>query len=66
MKYKRLSVEELQALEQEFINFLAAAQITAPDWVKMKENEFAKAEELVDVFSYMVFDKVLKKDNVSH
>jgi len=61
MKYKRLSVEELQALEPEFINYLAAAQITAQDWVKMKEKDFTKAEELVDVFSDMVYDKVLKK-----
>jgi hypothetical protein len=61
MKYKRLAPEELQHLEKEFISFLASAQITAPDWEKMKKNEAEKANELIDVFSDVVYDKVLKK-----
>ncbi len=61
MKYKRLTPEELQALEKEFVNFLAAAQITGSDWVKMKANELTKAEELIDVFSDVVYDKILRK-----
>ncbi len=61
MKYKRLAASELQHLEKEFINFLASAQITGPDWEKMKVNEFQKAEELIDVFSDVVYDKVLSK-----
>ncbi|HRG52183.1 MAG TPA: DUF6495 family protein [Bacteroidia bacterium] len=61
MKYKRLSTEELKELEPEFINFLAAAQITGPDWDKMKKNELVKAEELIEVFSDMVYEKVLSK-----
>ena len=60
MKYRRLTEEELQALEQEFINFLAAAQITGPDWEKMKINEPQVAEELIDAFSDLVYEKVLK------
>lgn len=61
MKYKRLSNEDLQQLEKEFVNFLASAQITAQDWQKMKINELAKAEELIDVFSDVVYDKVMSK-----
>lgn len=61
MIYKRLSPEELQALEKDFILFLAHAQITGPDWEKMKKEEPIKAEELIDVFSDVVYDKVLKK-----
>ncbi len=61
MKYKRLTNEELQALEKEFVNFLASAQITGPDWEKMKKNEIEKAEELIDVFSDVVYDKVTNK-----
>lgn len=61
MKYKRLSTEELAALENDFIHFLASAQITGPDWQKMKTNEIDKAEELIDVFSDVVYDKVLRK-----
>jgi len=61
MKYKRLTNEELQALEKEFVNYLAAAQITASDWEKMKKDELQKAEELIDVFSDMVYEKVMGK-----
>ncbi|MES2590800.1 MAG: DUF6495 family protein [Bacteroidota bacterium] len=61
MKYKRLTSEELQALEKEFIHFLSSAQITGQDWLKMKEKELEKAEELIDVFSDMVYEKVMSK-----
>lgn len=61
MKYKRLTTEELQALEKEFIHFLSSAQITGPDWEKMKKNEPDKVNELIDVFSDAVYDKVLSK-----
>ncbi|MCX6296051.1 MAG: DUF6495 family protein [Bacteroidetes bacterium] len=61
MKYKRLAKEELVELENEFVNFLASAQITGSDWEKMKQNEVEKAEELIDVFSDMVYEKVMIK-----
>jgi len=61
MKYKRLNKEELEALQQDFVNFLAAAQITGPDWEKMKKEEIHNADELIDVFSDMVYEKVLGK-----
>lgn len=61
MKYKRLSSEELQHLEKDFIGFLAHAQITGLDWEKMKKEEIEKANELIDVFSDVVYDKVLRK-----
>lgn len=60
-KYKRLSTDELQALEKEFINFLSSMQITGADWEKIKLNETSKAEELIAVFSDVVYDKVLSK-----
>jgi NAD-specific glutamate dehydrogenase len=61
MKYKRLTLEELNTLEKEFIQFLSSAQITASDWEKMKSAEPKKAEELIDVFSDVVYDKVMQK-----
>ncbi|CAN5500552.1 DUF6495 family protein [soil metagenome] len=61
MKYKRLSIEELKELEKEFVSFLATAQITGGDWEKMKKEEAEKAEELIDVFSDLVYDKVMSK-----
>lgn len=60
-KYKRLQPEELQALEKEFVHFLASAQITGKDWEKLKETELEKANELIDVFSDLVYAKVLRK-----
>jgi len=63
MKYKRLTNEELQLLEKEFVHFLSSAQITGADWEKMKKNELENAEELIAVFSDMVYEKVLSKIN---
>jgi PKD repeat protein len=48
-------------LQLDFINFLASMQITAADWEKMKKEENKKANELIDVFSDIVYDKVLSK-----
>lgn len=61
MKYKRLESTELKELEKEFVRFLASAQITGNDWEKMKTNETEKAEELIDVFSDLVYEKVMNK-----
>lgn len=61
MKYKRLESAELKELEKEFIHFLSAAQITGADWEKMKVAEMEKAEELIEVFSDLVYEKVMGK-----
>ncbi|NRA49043.1 MAG: hypothetical protein HRU12_07900 [Phaeodactylibacter sp.] len=60
MKYRRLRNDELQELEKEFINFLAANQVTADDWEKIKTAEPEKADGLIEIFSDMVFDRVLE------
>lgn len=59
MKFKRLPQKDLEALEKDFIQFLASHSITANDWVKMKESELEKAEELIDIFSDMVYSKAM-------
>lgn len=59
MKYRRLDKEELKELEQEFIQFLASNTVTADDWVKLKAENPEKAEQLIDIFSDIVFDKIL-------
>ncbi|MEL6721158.1 MAG: DUF6495 family protein [Bacteroidota bacterium] len=61
MKYRRLNQEELDELEPEFINFLAGNSITAPDWEKMKLAFPEKVEGLIEIFSDVVFDKILGK-----
>lgn len=58
MKYRRLQNDELQTLEKDFIDFLASQSIPADTWEKMDKK---KKSGLVDIFSDMVFDKVLEK-----
>ncbi len=61
MKYKLLESAELKELENEFIHFLSSAQITATDWEKMKIDKIQEANELIAVFSDLVYEKVMNK-----
>jgi len=61
MKYARLTKEQLEELNQEFINFLATQSITADEWAKLKEEKPQVAEEEIDVFSDLVWEGVLKQ-----
>ena len=60
MKYRRLSNAELQELEKDFVKFLATTHVTADDWVKLKKNDPLKVEELIEIYSDIVYDKTLK------
>lgn len=59
MKYRKLAKAELEELETEFVRFLAANTVTGEDWVKTKSNTPEKAEQLIELFSDLVFDKIL-------
>ena len=59
MKYQRLTKEQLEELHVEFINFLATQSITADEWSDIKQNKPEVAEEEIDVFSDLVWEKVL-------
>ena len=61
MKYRRLKKDELEELKTEFIRFLASHTITGQDWSRLKTEEPQKANELVDIFSDIVFENILKK-----
>ena len=61
MKYTRLTKEQFEELNQEFINFLATQSITAKEWKEIKELKPAVAEEELDVFSDLVWEGVLSK-----
>jgi len=61
-KYRLLNAEELQELEKEFIDFLVLNGITADDWVKVKKDQ-AKADRMVELFSDVVFEKILRQIN---
>ncbi len=62
-KYRILSTEELKHFEPEFINYLVVNGITAEDWEKMKREEPEKAGKIVDLFSDVIMEGVLRKVN---
>ena len=61
MKYTRLSKEQLEELQQEFINFLATQSITGEEWGKLKKEKPEVAEDEIDVFSDLVWEGLLTK-----
>jgi hypothetical protein len=61
MKYKRLTREQLEELQPEFINFLATQSITAEEWGQIKKDNPLVAEEELDVFSDLVWEGVLHR-----
>ena len=61
VKYRRLSGDELQELEQEFKQYLITNGIYDEEWRVMNTENPTKAVELVDLFSDLVMDKALSK-----
>lgn len=61
MKFRRLTNEELEHLEKEFIDFLCSNTVTADDWESLKVNEPENAEALIEMFSDVVLEKVYTK-----
>ncbi|MDA7567819.1 DUF6495 family protein [Flavobacteriaceae bacterium] len=59
MKYTRLTKEQFEEMQQEFINFLAAQSITADEWQTIKTNTPDVADQELDVFSDLVWEGVL-------
>jgi len=63
MKYQRLTKEQFEELQQEFINFLATQSITAQEWSELKATKPEVAEQELDVFSDLIWEGVLSKVN---
>lgn len=61
MKYQRLSSAELENLKEDFIRFIASQGIDADAWVKMKSENIDGAEEIIDIYSDLVYDQALSK-----
>lgn len=59
MKYRRLRQDELEQFEEEFVKFLASNHVTAEDWEQLKADSPKKVEGLIEIFSDIIFDKVL-------
>ena len=59
MKYARLTKEQLEELHPEFITFLATQSIDKKEWDEIKQNKPHIAEQEIDVFSDMIWEKAL-------
>lgn len=59
MKYRKLLLEELAAVKDEFVKFLALNSIVADEWEKLKSENSPKVEELMELFSDLFWDKSL-------
>ncbi|MBX2845845.1 MAG: hypothetical protein KTR13_06480 [Saprospiraceae bacterium] len=59
-KYRALTLKELHNFEKEFIDYLIVNGITAEEWERLKVEEAAKAEQIVSLFSDVIFEGVLR------
>ena len=62
-KYRLLTKNELQELEKEFVEYLILNSITAEEWETMKIKDQTGAERIIDLFSDVVFESILRKIN---
>ena len=51
MRFRRLTEEEFNAVETEFTKFLASNGLDAPEWQRIKSDNPAQVENLLDEFS---------------
>ena len=63
MKYSRLTKEQFSELHKDFIDFLSVNTITESDWRHLKDSNDKRVDELLDIFSDIVWKKVLSKIN---
>lgn len=63
MKYARLTREQLNELHPEFATFLASQSIDRKEWDELKRSKPEIAEQEIDVFSDMIWDKALTNVN---
>ena len=59
--YRLLSSEELHEFEEDFIKYLVVNGIDADQWKQLLSTESEKAEKIVDLFSDVVFEKVMRE-----
>ena len=60
MKYRCLSDEELQELEEEFKHFLISNNVFTEEWEGLNKKKDKKVKQLVEMFSDIVIEKALK------
>ncbi len=60
MRFRRLSLQELEPLQDEFKHFLGVNGTPAEEWALIKQTNTVRADELIDLFSDMVLERALK------
>lgn len=60
-KYRVLDNEELGAFEKEFVEFLVINSITADDWVKIKADDQERTQQIISLFSDVIFEKLMRQ-----
>lgn len=63
MKYRQLTKEQFESLQEEFTRFLASQSIDVNEWNQLKKEKPQVAEEELNVFSDVVWDDVLTRTN---
>jgi hypothetical protein len=61
VKFRRLSIEELELFKVEFIQFLIVNGIVASEWEQLKKENSAAVDIWIDQFSDIVLEKSLLK-----
>ncbi len=62
-KYRILTLEELDLLKKDFIEFLVVNGITGEDWEEIKLINPENRDKVVELFSEVVFTKILLQTN---
>ncbi len=60
-KYRVLTNQELVELEKEFVDYLVVNGIAADDWEKIKHETPENADRIIELFSDVVLESVLRK-----
>ncbi|MEZ4924046.1 MAG: DUF6495 family protein [Crocinitomicaceae bacterium] len=60
-KYRLLNNDELAHFEEEFIKYLVVNGIAADDWRKLVQDKPDDAQKIVDLFSDVVFEKIMRQ-----
>ena len=61
MRYRRLTSEELSAVEVEFVKFLASQGLDATEWQKVKSDNPRQVEYLLDEFSILFWESTTSR-----
>ena len=61
MRYAQLTKEQFEELHEEFALFLATQKIDLKEWEEIKKNKPEVADEELNLFSDLVWEKVLRK-----